>query len=263
MWMDGDDRWCCAPPAPCLLDIMLLTNHSLRASYLQRFRLRLERVFMKILRFGVSLLLFGYASMVLAQTAAPAKDQAPPASTESLVVDVHSSPYRSTINYRTNVGDQRFDMRDATLLDMISLAYKRENAAVLGGPTWIDFDRFDVVAKISSLKASHPTAGLMNPPEAENPYDQIRPVLERVLTERFHLVYHMEDRPLPGYIVTVGKDGAKLVEAKDPTAAANCQAEQDKAIPGQYLLTCTSQTISQFLSSFGILPHPAIVHTGL
>ena len=53
--------------------------------------------------------------------------------------------------YRTNIGNQRFDMRDASILDMISLAYDRENGAVLGGPNWIDFDRFDVVAKISSL----------------------------------------------------------------------------------------------------------------
>ena len=205
--------------------------------------------------------------MLLAQAPVAAKDAAPPALTDPFIVDVHPSPYRSTIYYRTNIGHQRFDMRDATMLDMIALAYSREDQAILGGPTWIDFDHFDVVAKISSLKPLSPNTGAANPgaptPPADNPYDQIRPVLKRVLTERFHLTYHMEDRPLPGYVVTIGKDGAKLTEAKDPTAANSCQASPDKATPGGFILSCTSETMEQFLKSFGILPHPPVDHTGL
>jgi uncharacterized protein (TIGR03435 family) len=227
---------------------------------------------MKILRLAVALLLTSSASMLFAQTPVPAKDQAPPASTEPLIVDVHSSPYRGVIWYRTNIGNQRFDMRDASILDIISLAYDRENGAIVGGPTWIDFDRFDVIAKISSLKAQRPDsnqanqanpANPANPPNPQNPYDQIRPVLKQVLAERFHLTYHTEDRSLPGYIVTVAKEGAKLAEAKDPTAAGDCQVAPDKATPGQYVLTCTSETMEQFLKFFGVLPHPPIDHTGL
>jgi uncharacterized protein (TIGR03435 family) len=201
--------------------------------------------------------------MLLAQTPAPAKDPAPPASTEPLIVDVHSSPYRAVIWYRTNIGNQRFDMRDASILDLISLAYDRENGAILGGPTWIDFDRFDVVAKISSLKAQPPNSNPAAPQNSDNPYDKIRPVLKQVLAERFHLTYHTEDRPLPGYIVTVAKEGAKLADAKDPTAAGDCPVAQDKATPGLYIITCTSETMEQFLKLFGILPHPTIDHTGL
>jgi uncharacterized protein (TIGR03435 family) len=165
--------------------------------------------------------------------------------------------------YRTNIGNQRFDMRDASILDMISLAYDRENGAVLGGPTWIDFDRFDVIAKISSLKAQTPNSNPAAPQTSDNPYDKIRPVLKQVLAERFHLTYHTEDRPLPGYIVTVAKEGAKLADAKDPTAAADCPVAEDKATPGMYVITCSSQTMEQFLKLFGIFPHPAIDRTGL
>jgi uncharacterized protein (TIGR03435 family) len=89
-------------------------------------------------------------------------------------------------------------------------------------------------------------------------------VLQRVLAERFHLKYHMEDRPLPGYVMTVAKEGAKLAEAKDPTAANNCKSVQDKATQGQGVLTCTSVTMAQFLSMFGgLYPHPVIDRTGL
>ena len=229
---------------------------------------------MKILRVAVALLLASSASMLLAQTPVPAKEQAPPASTGPLIVDVHPSPYlstnyyayRSTFYYNSiNIGDQRFDMRDATLLEMLSLAYNREDVAILGGPAWIDFNRFDVAAMVPSLKPVTLSRGPVDPANPPvNPYDQIRPVLKRVLAERFHLTYHMEDRPLPGYVATVGKDGAKLTEAKDPTAANNCQYAQDKATPGQTSITCTSETITQFLSMYGrIYPHPVIDRTGL
>jgi uncharacterized protein (TIGR03435 family) len=229
---------------------------------------------MKILRFAVALLLASTASMLLAQTPVPAKDQAAPGSAGPLIVDVHPSPYlstnfyayRSTFYYNNiNIGDGRFDMRDATLLDLISLAYDREGDAILGGPSWIGFNRFDVSAMVPSLKPAtlgRGPADPANPPA--NPYDRIRPALKRVLAERFHLTYHMEDRPLPGYVVTLAKDGAKLAEAKAPDAPNNCLGAQDKSNPAQYSVTCTSETIAQFLSMYGgLFPHPVIDRTGL
>jgi len=217
---------------------------------------------MMILRIAVAHLLVSSASMLLAQTMVPAKNQAPPSSNEPFIADVHPSPYRSTINYSINIGDQRFDMRDATLLDMISAAYKPQDNIILGDPSWIGFDRFDVTAKVPSLKLPGSSAGQAN---RQNPYDQVRPALQRVLAERFHLKYHMQDRPQPAYILTVAKDGAKLAEADDPTAASNCHVEQDKANPGQGGFSCTSETIAQFLAMYGgmYFPHPVIDHTGL
>jgi uncharacterized protein (TIGR03435 family) len=218
---------------------------------------------MRILRLAAAALLASSTFILFAQTPAPAKDPTPPSSTEPLIVDLHPSPYRAVIWYRTNIGNQRFDMRDASILDMISLAYDREKRAIIGGPSWIDFDRFDVITKISSLKAQPPNSNPAAPQNSDNPYDKIRPVLKQVLTERFHLAYHTEERPLPGYIVTVAKEGAKLADAKDPTAVAECPVEPDKATPGLYILTCTSQTMEQFLKLFGIFPHPAVDRTGL
>jgi uncharacterized protein (TIGR03435 family) len=223
------------------------------------------RAFMKIFRFAVVVLLGSAASVLLAQAPASTKDQAGP--NEPLIVDVHASLYRSTIYSRTNLGMQRLDMRDATILDLITSAYRLEDKAVVGGPPWIDFDRFDVAARIDSLKPPSQNTGPTDPgTSSANSYDQVvRPFLKQVLKDRFHLVYHAEDRPQPGYVVTVAKGGAKLTEAQDPTAPAHCQGAQDKANPGQYTLTCTSQTVAQFLSLYGreFLPHPAIDRTGL
>ena len=98
----------------------------------------------------------------------------------------------------------------------------------------------------------------------QNPYDQIRPVLKRVLAERFHLTYHMENRPLPGYVMTVAKDGAKLAEAKALPLRTTANLRRTRRTPGQTSITCTSETITQFLSMYGgIFPHPVIDHTGL
>jgi uncharacterized protein (TIGR03435 family) len=134
----------------------------------------------------------------------------------------------------------------------------RQDNDILGGQSWIGFDRFDVTAKVSSLKLPGFSASQANPQNQQNPFDQVRPVLQRVLAERFHLKYHMEDRPRPAYVMTVAKDGAKLAEAKDTTAASNCQVAQGS-------LSCASETIAQFLSMYGgmYFPHPVIDHTGL
>ena len=227
---------------------------------------------MKAIRLAVALLLASSVSMLLAQTPVPAKNPAQPTPAEPLIVDVHSAPYRPKIVYKTNISNQRFDMRNATIFDMIEFAYAlgeqdddRENAAIVGGPTWIDFDRFDVSAKIPSLKPPTFPVGLTdtsNPPT--NPNDQMRPILKRVLAERFHLKVHTEDRPLPGYAVTVANGGPKLTGAKTPTDESECHGAQDKSNPAQYTITCTSETMAQFIAARDQdFPHPIVDRTGL
>jgi uncharacterized protein (TIGR03435 family) len=222
---------------------------------------------MKILRIAVALLLAASASILLAQGPVPPKQPAQPKSTEPLIVDVHAAPYRPKIVFKTNIGNQRFDIRNATIFEMIEFAYglgeqddDRENAAIVGGPAWIDFDRFDFSGKIPSVHAS-PTEPA-NP--VEDPNDQVRPVVKRVLAERFHLKYHTEGRPLPGFIVTVAKEGPRLAEAKDPTAANECHGERDKVNPVQLKITCTSETVGQFVSTLDQdFSHPIMDRTGL
>jgi uncharacterized protein (TIGR03435 family) len=184
---------------------------------------------------------------------------------------VHASPYRPSINYTVTAGHGRVDIRNATLVNLIDYAHGiedddgREDASIVGGPSWLDFDRFDVAAIVSSLQPAipdtgQPTFGMYAPLTNGT----VRPVVERILEERFHLKYHNEDRPLPGYVVTVAKDGPKLAEAKDPTEPGGCQAAQEKDNPERIITTCTSETIGQFLTLIGgTFRHPLLDHTGL
>jgi uncharacterized protein (TIGR03435 family) len=163
------------------------------------------------------------------------------------------------------------DIRNATLVNLIDFAHGiedddgREDASITGGPSWLDFDRFDVSALVPSLEPTIPDNGQPNyGMYTHGPYDAARPVVERILEERFHLKSHNEDRPLPGYIVTVAKDGPKLAEAKDPTGPSGCQAVREKDNPERVNTTCTSETIAQFLTSIGgTFRHPLLDRTGL
>jgi uncharacterized protein (TIGR03435 family) len=225
---------------------------------------------MKVLRIAAALLFAPSAFMLLAQAPVPAKDPQP-APAGPLIADVHAAPYRPSINYTVNAGHRRVDIRNATLVNLIDYAHGiedddgREDASVVGGPSWLDFDRFDATALVPSLQPAIPDTGQPNyGMYAPGTDGTIRPVVERILEERFHLKYHHEDRPLPGYVVTVAKDGPKLAQAKAPTEPGGCRAAPEKDNPGRATTTCTSETIGQFLTLIGgTFRHPLLDRTGL
>jgi uncharacterized protein (TIGR03435 family) len=228
------------------------------------------RDLMTILRIAAAFLLTSSGSILLAQRQVSQISAVQPAA-GPLVADVHAAPYRPSINYTVTAGHGRVDLRNATLVNLIDYAHGiedddgREDASIVGGPTWLDFDRFDVAAIVPSLEPAIPDTGQPNyGMYAPGTDATVRPVVERILEERFHLKYHNEDRPLPGYVVTVAKDGPKLTEAKDPSAPSGCQAVRAKDDPSRVTTTCTSETIAQFLSTIGgTFRHPLLDRTGL
>jgi uncharacterized protein (TIGR03435 family) len=72
---------------------------------------------------------------------------------------------------------------------------------VIGGPGWIDSDRYLIDAK---------AAGAANRPE-------LMLMLQSLLEERFQLKTHRENRELPVYNLTAGKNGPKVPPPKDTT----------------------------------------------
>src|SRR5215467_13397814 len=64
--------------------------------------------------------------------------------------DVHrSDSVQNPQTYRSGgfLRGSRYDLRKATMLDLMSIAYGFEPGNVLGGPDWLEFDRFDIAAK--------------------------------------------------------------------------------------------------------------------
>ncbi len=91
----------------------------------------------------------------------------------------------------------RYDVRKATMLDLIRIAYGLQPEAVFGGPQWLEFDRFDIAAKA----------------QAGSSPETVRLMLQSLLAERFKLAVHKDMRPLPAFALGVGKDKPKLREA--------------------------------------------------
>ena len=85
---------------------------------------------------------------------------------------------------------------------------KTECPLILGGPDWIRKDRFDIQA---TTPQGTPDYTPMDFFENEAPALQL--MLKSLLVDRFHLVVHREERQIPVYALTVGKNGPKLTKA--------------------------------------------------
>src|SRR5215471_8498607 len=107
-----------------------------------------------------------------------------------VAADVHVAPKSQNQAMRPPSGrGERYDVRNATMVDLIGLAYGFIATRIVGGPSWLEMDRFDVIAKV--------------PPQTAP--DIQKAMLKNLLSERFKLVVREEDKPMPSYALTVGK----------------------------------------------------------
>src|SRR5205085_12239677 len=59
------------------------------------------------------------------------------------VADVHAIRSSAELNMRVALrGGGRYELRNATMLDLIRTAYGVDSDNVTGGPNWLEFDRF-------------------------------------------------------------------------------------------------------------------------
>jgi uncharacterized protein (TIGR03435 family) len=101
---------------------------------------------------------------------------------------------------------------NVTLRHLIRGAYSLRDAQITGGPSWLDTDRFDVVAKA---------------PAGTDPR-HIDAMMRALLAERFQLVAHVEQREQPVYeLVRAEIDGAPGPRLRSRPDCANRQAGVD------------------------------------
>ena len=124
------------------------------------------------------------------------------------IADIHNSTTLRTfaLSFGGVVLDGLYINRDATMLDLIKDAYGVSDDDVAGGPGWISYDVFDIVAKVPAGTTAA-TANLM---------------LQSLLSDRFGLVVRRETRPVPRYFLTVGAKGSKLKSA-NPSDIPDCK----------------------------------------
>ena len=87
-------------------------------------------------------------------------------------------------------------MRNVTLKNAVRWAYHVSEYQV-SGPDWIDSARYDIVARAPG-------------PANE---EQLQVMLQSLLADRFKLVLHRQSKELQVYVLSPGKNGAKLQES--------------------------------------------------
>ena len=154
------------------------------------------------------------------------------------IADVHPSPrseWVKDLNHNLQggflVGD-RYELHRATLLDMIRIAYNVDADKIYGGPSWIDYDRFEVVAK--TKPGTRPA--------------NLNAMLQALLADRFHLVMKQDDQPVAGYVLSKGKGELKLKPAADDSGPGYCENLLPSlgGIRGFNTIECRNITIDAF-----------------
>jgi uncharacterized protein (TIGR03435 family) len=88
----------------------------------------------------------------------------------------------------------RLTVENNPVTNLIGNAYGVRRNQIVGGPGWMDSDRFDIEARAEGSPSK----------------DQLMLMLQTLLEDRFKLRVHLETRELPVFILTAAKGGVKL-----------------------------------------------------
>ncbi len=157
--------------------------------------------------------------------------------------DIHASahvryPYmRGPLHH----GD-RYELRDANMVDLIAAAYGVKNEKVVGGPSWLELDRFDVIAKAP----------------ADATPETLKPLLQALLADRFKLVVHKDTKPIPAYALTAGKHSG--LKKSDGTGETGCKVTRPgpgTQVPGLPAFTYSCHNVTMAALAEQISGSPA------
>ena len=138
---------------------------------------------------AATVLAFVSASFASAQAFAPTG----PLTFEVAVVKPSKPGSSAETGVRPAPGGQRYVGAQTSLRTYLSVAYQVRPEQIVGGPGWVDSDRYDLNA------------------EAEKPsnIEDLHIMLQNVLTERFKMRFHFATREMSSYVLTVDKSGPK------------------------------------------------------
>jgi uncharacterized protein (TIGR03435 family) len=176
----------------------------------------------------------------------PALGQSASGKAEFEAADVHVSPPGSTES-GDFLPNGRIEFRATTLLRLITLAHSVSADRVAGGPSWLDTDRFDVVAKA-------PTAASQI---------AMRNMLKTLLADRFGLVIKQEDKPVPVFALVLAKRG--VAKESSGTGDPDCKGSVEENVR---TLACQHITIAGLAERLpgmagGYFNLPVVDRTGL
>ncbi len=141
--------------------------------------------------------------------------------------DIHASPPNTIPEMRSRFVRGRFELRNATLVDLIRTAWSVDADKVVGGPDWLGADRFDVTVAAP----------------ADSTPETLKTMLRTLLADRFQLVVHRDTRSLRAYAMTVA--GKPLLKPADGSGESGCAIGQSTN-PGPVAFECRNMTMAAF-----------------
>ena len=134
-------------------------------------------------------------------------------------------------------GIGRFSASHVSLTRLIQLAYGIDDSHIAQKPGWMDSNLYDVDAK--------PQEGVTMT------RDELKPCLQELLQERFHLATHIETRSGRGYALLVAPGGPHLKSA----SVGHFAGERHPVSPGHlHAYSCSMQQLAQYLTSAAGFP---------
>jgi uncharacterized protein (TIGR03435 family) len=120
------------------------------------------------------------------------------------VASIRPNPAAGTTDIRP-MANGRLTATRASTRSLILRAHGLHDSQLVGGPDWIDVDRFDVDARAAAAPAGGPEA--------------LMPMLRTLLASRFNLRTHAETRELPAYVLVHARRDKGLGPQIRPTQA--------------------------------------------
>ncbi len=170
----------------------------------------------------------------------------PPAAPFEVTVVKPSAPDEQ--GYGRINGDQ-IETRAIPLMFLITFGWDlnpNNKESIANAPKWLDTKKFDILAKAgANVRVDRFSSGnLIN-------YEDLRNMLRAMITERFQMKWHMENRPVTAYTLTAAKP--RLKPTLDPTERTRCKEGpgpdgKDPRVTSPVLnrlITCQNMTIAQ------------------
>ena len=162
------------------------------------------------------------------------------------IAAIHTS---RTDSMNTHIDTQpggRLVIENATLRTLIRNAYGVLPFQIAGEPKWSETDHFDINARNASGQ--------------QMTSDSMKPLMQGLLADRFHLKAHWETREEPVFALVVEKDGPKFgLHADDPHHGMNSSRQ-----PGKINMRGTDVTMTQLADELAFRQQRFVVdQTGL
>lgn len=188
-------------------------------------------------------------SGILAQTPSPTPTPRPKFDTFEVATIKPVEAADKTPRYIKMDGPHRFVEKYYTLKLLIAAAYDLNPKTISGGPSWVDSDHYDILA--------------LTPGEVCPSHGEQMSMLRNLLTDRFKLTFHRQQKEFSIFELQVAKNGSKL---KATTASPDdLPALISTVYPQRILLPARNVTMGDFTSLLqrALLDRPVVDKTGL